>query len=91
MTESWQVDEKEMQSESIANFISSEGWYRAYVKWDGCIEFYRAFNVPFTLQEADHVLVEDEDQIHICDIDETIELLQGLKKVAIEKFGEWPG
>ena len=66
-------------------------WYKAAVKWDGCIHFNRAYNEPFNNNPRDS---DNEDYIHICDIDEYIEILQKLKVKAIEYFKKherkWP-
>jgi len=69
-----------------AVFEDPDNWYRAEVCWDGCIEFYRAFNSPLSSEkEYPEQLI---DNIHICQIDDMIERLQALKKAAIEFFGE---
>lgn len=67
-----------------------EGWYSAYVKWDGCISFSRYFNMPVGLMN-DEEKEENTDNMHICDIDEMIQILQELKEAALERFGtDWP-
>ncbi len=63
--------------------VDPSGWYKAFVKWDGCFEFYRAFNIPFPETNKHPQLI---DQIHICDINELIEQLQALKIVAKQYF-----
>ncbi len=70
-----------------------EGWYDAWVKFDGCIEFKRFFNLPKGDPDQD---AEDFDGMHICDLDQVIERLQSLRKVAVEYFAaqgqnRWPG
>ena len=86
----WKLDPDSPPGEATADFVSADMpnvWYSAFVKWDGCIELIRYFNVPRDLAPERG---DDYDQIHICDIDETIERLQALKTAAIEHFGaDW--
>lgn len=71
------------------DLIDPEGWYKASVKWDGCVHFRRAYNLPYPHPEGDDDAFED--YIHICDLDEFIARLQALKQKAIEHFGgDWP-
>jgi hypothetical protein len=66
-------------------------WKYASVKWDGCIHFSQAGNVPFekyygTAKSAKRHEAACDDDIHICDIDEMIEALVSLKAFAMEYF-----
>ena len=67
-------------------------WWQFYVKWDGCIEIYRAFNIPFDMQEG-----YDENNacnMHICDLSDFIKLLEEVRDVARDELGEhaeWNG
>jgi len=76
------------------NAREPNGWYVARVKYDGCVDFYRYHNQPCPPEctggeEQPHPTMID--YIHLCDIDQEIERLQALKKLAMEKFGEdWP-
>lgn len=79
----WQKDESNTSSAWLS-LVDPEGWWKAGVKFDGCVHFTRHFNVPFTLGG------EDTDYIHICDVDEMIAMLQALKAEAARHFGEWP-
>ena len=90
MNITWKLDTERGNSNEYYAFLIAEdgGWYRASVKFDGCMEFERAFNTPFPLQKGDDAR-ELVDRIHICDIDETIALLQSLKVAAAKHFGEW--
>ena len=64
------------------------GWYKASVKWDGCIHFNRLHNVPLPITEDHPQLV---DYIHYCNLDEEIERLKALRDEAVTFFGEdWP-
>jgi hypothetical protein len=61
------------------------GWYKASVKWDGCVDFYRLHNKPLPITEEHPQMV---DYVHFCDIDEEIKRLTELKNKAIAFFGE---
>lgn len=56
-------------------------WYSARVRKNGCIEFTRYFNEPMS-KGADHAFVVYTlcHQIHLCDIDEAIKILEELKE-----------
>lgn len=59
-----------------------------YIKWDGCIDF-RQYSNGFSPDDPDSKEKEDNcDYIHICDINEMIEKLQGIKRVAEEHFSK---
>lgn len=67
-------------------------WYRISVRWDGCIDYSKAGNVPFSINgqklEDEDRLQSCDDYCHICDVDGMIELLQQVKELAKEHFGE---
>lgn len=71
---------------------SLDGCRRAIIKWDGCIHYYRIFNMPLeqdgtqlrTLQEAE--ADDDVGYIHLCDIDEEIARLQALRELALQFY-----
>ena len=70
-------------------------WYEASVRWDGCIHFSQAGNVPFDDEHGRADGKRDaqacDDYIHICDIDTLIARLQALKAAALQHFeGDWP-
>lgn len=81
----WQI---EQDSDEYTLYIrDADCWFQARVKYDGCIEFIRFFNQPFDLAPAGN---EDYDQMHICDLDDTIERLTKLRDVARNYFGtDW--
>ena len=81
----WQPIDSE-SDKYILTLTDGEGWWRAGVKWDGCINLTRYFNVPYGAGVAG-----DSDTLHICNVDELIELLQELKDQARRCFGTWPG
>jgi hypothetical protein len=60
--------------------LDVENTYEAFVKWDGCIELTRLFNGS-----------DDDDTIHICDLDDFIARLQELKSLGAKYFNneEW--
>ncbi len=60
-----------------------DGWYKATVKWDGCVDFSRIHNVPLPITGEHPQIV---DNIHYCDIDEEIERLQELRARAKDYF-----
>lgn len=66
-------------------------WWKAYVKWDGCVQIDCAFNVPFGIDGRDKDHMAQEDGMHICDLDEFIERLIKLRDAAKGHFGkDWP-
>ena len=69
------------QDEHVLEIQDPENWYKALVKWDGCIDFHRAYNLPFINESKDDPgqLV---DCLHICDINDLIQRLQALKELA---------
>ena len=61
------------------------------VKWDGCIHYIQAGNIPFEKGLDSNSNKREEkgacdDYIHICDIDDMINKLIELKKVAMIHF-----
>lgn len=85
--EEWINAPNEQQSESWINLIykyypNGQHWIHAGVKFDGCVHLRKAYNLPFPKND------DDQDYIHICDIDEMIKILTLLKEAAIKRFGE---
>ncbi|MBX4189673.1 hypothetical protein KW791_00025 [Candidatus Parcubacteria bacterium] len=66
--------------------VDDQHWYKATVRHDGCIHFYRAYNEPFTNKLG--IRHTNQDYIHVCDIDEYIDILQKLKKTAVKYFAK---
>ena len=64
------------------HYPDGQHWLHAGVKFDGCIHLRKAYNSPFPKDD------EDQDCIHICDIDEMIKYLIMLKEAAKKHFGE---
>lgn len=68
-----------------------EGWYSAGIRFDGCVHFYRYFNLPWGGAPHNPEAENNTDYIHICDIDDMIDRLQALKEMARQHFkGNWP-
>ena len=84
MIDKWKVIDEETEDHFLV-VEDPNGWYEAYVKWDGCITYNKLHNVPLPQTGEHPQLIES---IHICDIDEEIERLQELKKVSIKHFGD---
>lgn len=69
--------------------------YHAVAKWDGCVFFSDYANgYGYDHEHDERCEVGNgccEQTIHICDIDDMIAMLQGIKDKAKEHFGdEWP-
>ena len=77
----WKILE-DKSSDSWLEVQDPEGWYSAVVRFDGCIHLNRHHNYPLSER--------DNDYIHICDIDDMIERLESLKKLALDYYVEWP-
>lgn len=81
----WKVVEKDEDPEGpywvkFTDTGSKERFeWSAGVKWDGCIELIRRYN---GLEDE-----EDAGQIHLCDMDELIASLQGLRAEAKKILG----
>ena len=71
-----------------------EGWYKASVKWDGCIHFNRYHNIPYSSDNVREDPIALTDYLHICDLDEHIERLVELRELAKKYYEEhgrdWP-
>ncbi|MBA3555125.1 MAG: hypothetical protein H0W29_10255 [Gemmatimonadales bacterium] len=62
-----------------------EQWSRATVKWDGCVDYYRAEGIDAETGAANE---ETEMYWHICDLREEIGRLQLLLVAATATWGE---
>lgn len=93
--------EDELSNKSFMKVIhqtydNNSCWYEAFVKWDGCIHFNHAVNAPFCEEFGFHdepKKREDssggcDEYIHICDINELIEVLTELRDKSKQYFGE---
>ena len=79
MTDYWQVTD---DHKAILCVEDPNGWHQADIRFDGCVHYRRFFNKPRG---------EDEDYLHICQLEEHIERMQELVRLAKGHFGEhWP-
>lgn len=65
-------------------------WWKASVRWDGCVHLYKAGNVPFVGEEGSpHRKKEGacDSYMHVCCVNDLIELLTELQEKAQEHFG----
>lgn len=81
----WKINEEETEDGHWLELEDPDGWYKAIVKWDGCVHFNRLHNVPLPETGEGPQLV---DYIHYCDIDEEIKRLEALRDKAREFFGD---
>src|SRR2546421_9301750 len=84
----WEVNPNKASSEYHLELVDPTGWHSATVKWDGCVNLWKYHNVPLQSRTG---LPQDEhreivDYIHYCRIDDEIERLQLLKKMAVGYF-----
>ena len=92
----WEQRPDKTSDHLVLHLRDPDGWYEAMVKWDGCIHFYQAGNVPFDATFGQSEGPRDEsacdDYIHICDLDDFIARLAALRDAARAHFGEkeWP-
>lgn len=85
--EHWKQNPDKETTKYVLHLADPEKWWACTVKFDGCVDLTKYFNRPASEQTEE----EDCDCMHICDIDEHIEMLKALKKKAIEHFGtQWP-
>jgi len=59
------------------------GNIQARLKWDGCIDFKYGHN---GIKPSEDATGSNTDYIHICDIDDMIKKLQGLKEYGQKHF-----
>lgn len=85
----WKIDEKET-TDSWLTVIDNEDpelgvWYKAIVKWDGCIHLNRYFNNPYIKNEKSEEN-DAPDYIHICELNNYINRLIALRDIANEFY-----
>jgi hypothetical protein len=85
MPKYWEMAPEQGDEGVVLRLVDPEGWYEAYVKWDGCVDFMRLHNVPLPYTGEP---TQGRDYIHFCDLDEEIERLQALRELARLEFGE---
>lgn len=86
MSEQWEVISKKSSGYTL-EIKDPEGWRSARVRWDGCVHYYRYFNTPLGMDAKNDN--EENNYIHICDIDEEIARLQSLKRLATNWFAQY--
>jgi len=96
----WEINQQLTDASTLA-IKCPDGWWEAFVRWDGCFNLHQAGNVPFSDEyghswgtcwngkERDPVACDD--YIHICDLDDYIKRLQTLRDEAVKYFIHWPG
>jgi len=82
MSDFWKITK---QDDLILYLEDPLGFWSATVKWDGCIDLTRLFNLPLPITNDPDQLV---DMLHLCDINEAIERLQALKELAKAHFAQ---
>lgn len=75
----WKTKNSPSDEKYGLTLISDDGFYEAYIKWDGCCEIIHYSNVPGG---------DDFDQIHICEMDEFAKMLQTIEKFRKAHFKE---
>ena len=86
----WEVV-PEQTKEHWLELRDPEGWWEAFVKWDGCGEVYQALNVPFTIEaRANRHGSAIVQSFHFCNVDDLIARLYALKAEALKHFSDWP-
>ena len=65
-----------------------EGFYRAVLRFDGCVHYYKWSSV--TIHPSGAIIKSDEDEtyIHYCKLEDEIKRLQELLAIARKKFGD---
>jgi hypothetical protein len=76
----WQIPpEDSYQYRFSARSLDIENAYEAEVRFDGCIDIVKLYRN------------NDDDTIHICDLDDFIARLEEIRELAKQKFGNsWP-
>jgi hypothetical protein len=96
INENWVLDPNGKAEDAWVDVIcdfyqDGKCWTRASIKWDGCIHFHIAGNVPFSKDDGSvgssfRDKAACDDYIHICNLKSFIEKLQKLEKFAKEYF-----
>ena len=77
---------EDLTSAHWLTLVDPSGYYRADVKWDGCVHFHRYHNVPL-FGDGSKEEGRIEDYVHFCNLDEEIKRLQALREAARAHFG----
>lgn len=84
--ELWETDNSQT-NEYVLHLRDPKDWYEVRVKWDGCVDFYQAYNTPLP-EKITTLDTSDISYIHICHLEYHIKRLQDVHKRAIEHFGK---
>jgi hypothetical protein len=77
----FKVKKEYWESGNIIVFNDDET-IEATLKWDGCVDYRKSWNG----YKVDDAPEGETNYIHICDLNEFIEQLQELKRMALEHF-----
>ena len=69
----WKITD---ETEYVIKVEDPEGWRNADCRWDGCVHYFRHFNLPMHDSARDE---DDTNYLHICELDEEIERLTSLR------------
>ena len=84
----WNINTKASVPDTFLSLEDTDGWYKADIRSNGCLEFTRLHNVPLPITNAHPQLV---DRIHFCDLNDEIKRLEAMRDQAKKFFGpEWP-
>jgi hypothetical protein len=89
----WGVDQQKTTDnwlELKGKILGADTWRSAQVRSDGCIHFNSYANLPLELSPDRKDPACCDDYLHICDIDELIEDLKEIKRLALAHYKEWP-
>jgi len=79
--ESWNIV---TDHEVCVSFEDKEGWWKASLRFDGCINIWKYSNVPFT-ERDDGEGSQLIDYIHICSITDFISMLEFFKNEMLNR------
>ena len=75
----WKLVKPFDESENFAELVNPDGFYRAVIKWDGCVHFYKFDNG--TDLEDENWRDAECTYIHYCSLDEEIKTLMTLRNI----------
>lgn len=85
MPEYWEVVPGGSDPSTLLSAKDPQGWRSAKVKRDGCIDYYRYFELPMGVDARNDE--QESDYLHICDLDEEIARLQALRELISKRGG----
>ena len=77
-------EEVESKYNSVKEYVyrdedDGQVWMSASVKWDGCLELRRFFNVPYPQKDEHPQMV---DRIHICSLESFVDTVVSLERIS---------